>query len=224
MKIMPGDRIERMFSRSRWQSQPLISRRFLVWSLKWRSQSWVVVAGFVHLSRFRSLSVIDRIDFLLCVGFYFLSIESFATKDAAQMSSSSIKESFDGTISGKFLSQEESYEWERSTVRSMRNIVRFGFISACKTNVLWFSVGTKYQTVSTLSSCRLSLRFGIMMFIIRIRRTVLCMLHGLRVNVHTVDHHDIVVSLRRVSSRLKREPWIQVTRAIPSELPETIRA
>lgn len=63
-----------------------------------------------------------------------------------------------------------------------------------------------------------------MVFIIRIRRTVLCVLHGLRVNVHTVDHRDIVVSLRRVSSRLKRKPWIQVTRAIPWELQETIRA
>lgn len=142
------------------------------------------------------------------------------------MSSSSIKEPFDGTISGKFLSQEGSYEWGRwrSTVNSMRNIVRFGFIFDSKTNVLWFSVGTKYQTVSTSSSCRLSLRFRIMMFIIRIRGTVLCMLHGLRVNVHTVDHHDIVVSLRRVSSRLKRKPWIQVTRAIPWELQETMRA
>lgn len=81
---------------------------------------WMVVGGFVHLSRFRSLSVIDRIDFLLCVGFYFLFIESFAAKDAAQMSSSSIKELFDGTISGKFLSQEGSYEWERSTVNSIQ--------------------------------------------------------------------------------------------------------
>lgn len=81
---------------------------------------WMVVGGFVHLSMFRSLSVIDRIDFLLCVGFYFLFIESFAAKDAAQMSSSSIKELFDGTISGKFLSQEGSYEWERSTVNSIQ--------------------------------------------------------------------------------------------------------
>lgn len=81
---------------------------------------WMVIGGFVHLSRFRSLSVIDRIDFLLCVGFYFLFIESFAAKDAAQMSSSSIKELFDGTISGKFLSQEGSYEWERSTVNSIQ--------------------------------------------------------------------------------------------------------
>lgn len=80
----------------------------------------MVVAGFVHLSRFRSLSVIDRIDFLLCVGFYFLFIEFFAAKDAAQMSSSSIKELFDGTISGKFLSQEGSYEWERSMVNSIQ--------------------------------------------------------------------------------------------------------
>lgn len=137
------------------------------------------------------------------------------------MSSSWIKESFDGTTSGKFLSQEGSYEWERSTVNSMRNIVLFRFTFLSNTNVLWFSVETKYQT---LSSCRLSLRFRIMMFIIGIRRTVLCMLHGLRVNVHTVDHSDIAVSLRRVSSRLKRKPWIQVSRAIPWELQETIRA